>query len=227
MKYNFTPENCWYKNVCNLYDTDVCDKHCIRFSQMKHLIESSNLPKTLCFPIELEPQVIDLPAFIQLADIKDDIVNFVKNGENLYIFSKNPGNGKTTWTAKLLLKYFEQVWSTNAYAERGLFISVTDFLINIRLSGFNNTNNLAMMQKIKSIDLVVWDDIAVTELTAQDLDVLYSLINTRIMNGLSNIFTGNLNDEQLLSILGPRMHSRVWENSIQVEFKGTDRRGQR
>ena len=227
MKYNFTPENCWYKNVCNLYNTDVCDKHCIRFSQMKHLIESSNLPKTLCFPIELEPQMIDLASFVQLAQIKEDIVDFVKGGENLYIFSANTGNGKTTWTAKLLLKYFEQVWSTNAYAERGLFISVTDFLINIRLSGYNNSNNLSMMQKIKSVDLVVWDDLAVTELTAQDLDVLYSLINYRIMNGLSNIFTGNLNDEQLFSVLGPRMHSRIWENSIRVEFKGNDRRGQK
>lgn len=227
MKYNFTPGNCWYKNVCNLYDTDTCDKHCIRFSQMKYLIESSNLPKTLCFPVELEPQLIDLASFVQLAQIKEDIVNFVRNGENLYIFSANPGNGKTTWTAKLLLRYFEQVWSTNAFSERGLFISVTDFLISMRLSGYNKTDNLTMMQKIKSIDLVVWDDIAVTELTPQDLDILYSLINYRIMNGLSNIFTGNLNDEQLYAILGPRMHSRVWENSIRVEFKGTDRRGQR
>ena len=227
MKYNFTPENCWYKKVCNLYRTDVCDKHCIRFSQMKHLIESSNLPKTLCFPIELEPQVIDLASFVHLAQIKDDIVNFVKNGENLYIFSANPGNGKTTWTAKLLLKYFEQVWSTNAYSERGLFISVTDFLINMRLSGYNNTSNLTMLQKVKSVDLVVWDDIAIGELTAQDLDILYSLINSRIMNGLSNIFTGNLSSEQLLSILGSRMHSRIWESSIRVEFKGTDRRGQK
>lgn len=227
MKYNFTPENCWYRCVCSLYSTDDCDKHCIRFSQMKHLIESSNLPKTLCFPIELEPQMIDLASFVCLAQIKDDIVNFVKNGENLYIFSANPGNGKTTWTAKLLLKYFEQVWSTNAYSERGLFVSVTDFLISMRLSGYNNTANLALMQKIKSIDLVIWDDIAVGELTAQDLDLLYSLINSRIMNGLSNIFTGNLNDEQLLSILGSRMHSRIWESSIRVEFKGTDRRGQR
>lgn len=227
MKYNFTPENCWYKAVCKLYTTENCDKHCIRFSQMKHLIESSNLPKTLCFPIELEPQVIDLASFVCLAQIKEEIVDFVRNGENLYIFSANPGNGKTTWTAKLLLKYFEQVWSTNAYAERGLFISVTDFLINLRLSGYNNPNNLALIQKIKSIDLVVWDDIAVGELTPQDLDVLYSLINTRIMNGLSNIFTGNLNNEQLLTILGPRMHSRIWESSIRVEFRGTDRRGQK
>lgn len=227
MKYNFTPENCWYNRVCNLYDTDVCDTHCIRFSQMKYLIESSNLPRTLCFPVVLEPQTIDLPAFIRLAEIKDDIVNFVKNGENLYIFSANPGNGKTTWTAKLLLKYFEQIWSTNAYSERGLFLSVTDFLINMRLSGYNNTSNLSLLQKIKTIDLVVWDDIAVTELTAQDLDLLYSLINYRIMNGLSNIFTGNLNGDQLLSILGARMHSRIWESSIRIEFKGTDRRGQR
>lgn len=226
MNYNFNPENCWYKKVCRLYDTDRCDNHCIRFSQMKHLIESSKLPKTLCFPIELEPQVIDLAAFVQLAQIKENIVDFVKQGKNLYIFSANTGNGKTTWTAKLLLRYFEKVWSTNAYADRGLFIPVTDFLISMRLSGYNNPNNISMIQKIKTVDLVVWDDIAVGELTAQDLDLLYSLINARIMNGLSNVFTGNLNGEQLYSILGPRMYSRIWESSIRAEFRGTDRRGQ-
>ena len=108
-----------------------------------------------------------------------------------------------------------------------MFVSVTDFLINARLCGYNSTSTLAMMQKIKSMDLVIWDDVAVGELTPQDLDILYSLINYRIMNGLSNIFTGNLNDEQLFAILGARMHSRIWESSIRVEFKGTDRRGQR
>ena len=194
---------------------------------MKHLITTSNLPKTLCFPMILEPQVIDVDAFVTLANIKDKIVEFVQQGYNLYIYSTNTGNGKTTWTAKLLLKYFEQVWSTNAYAERGMFISVTDFLINMRLSGFNNTSNLALLQKIKSVDLVIWDDIAVGELTPQDLDLLYSLINYRIMNGMSNIFTGNLNESQLLKIMGARMHSRIWESSIRVEFRGTDRRGQK
>ena len=41
----------------------------------------------------------------------------------------------------------------------------------------------------------------------------------------SNIYTGNLDYEQLLESVGNRLASRIWNNSIQVEILGTDRRG--
>ena len=224
MDYNFTPENCWYRDVCGLYKADRCDNHCIRFSQMKHLITASCLPKTLCYPVALEPQTVDLPAFIQLAEIKENIVDFVNNGQNLYIYSCNTGNGKTSWSAKLMLKYFDEIWHINAYSDKGIFVSVSDFLVNMRLFGYNNTKNETLIQKIKNLDIVIWDDIAVGQLTAQDLDLLYSLINFRVLHGRSNIFTGNLDGEQLKEIMGSRLYSRIWETSTVIELRGSDRR---
>lgn len=227
MKYNFTPETCWYNEVCELSGSEDCTIYCIKFGQMKHMIENSNLPKTLCYPVKLTPELIDLEAFRLLNQIGIDIVEFVENGTNLYIFSNTPGNGKTTWASKLMLKYFHNVWENNCFKERGLFISTTDLLLNVKLFGFKDDNIQTLFNKIKKIDLVIWDDIAVGELTPQDLDLLYSLINYRVQNGLSNIFTGNLGAEQLNEILGDRLFSRVWVNSIIVEFKGDDRRGQK
>lgn len=227
MKYNFTPETCWYKDVCDSSGSEHCTVYCIKFGQMKHMIENSNLPKTLCYPIKLTPQMIDIEAFRTLNSIGTNIVNFVQHGSNLYIFSNVPGNGKTTWSAKLMLKYFHNIWENNCYNERGLFISTTDFLLNVRLFGYKDNTIQTLFNKIKTLDLVIWDDIGVGQLTGQDLDLLYSLINYRVQNGLSNIFTGNLGGEQLFEILGERLFSRVWNDSIIVELMGDDRRGQR
>ena len=227
MKYNFTPETCWYKDVCDSSGSENCTIYCIKFGQMKHMIETSDLPRMLCYPIKLVPQNIDVRAFRQLNDIGKDIKEFVKCGNNLYIYSKTTGNGKTTWAAKLMLKYFNSVWDINCYNERGLFINTTDFLLNVRLFGYKDDRIQTVFNKIKSLDLVIWDDIGVGQLTANDLDLLYSLINYRVQNGLSNIFTGNLDEDQLYQILGQRLFSRVWHHSITVEFKGDDRREQR
>lgn len=227
MKYDFIPENCWYKEVCKKYDTDKCDNYCVKFSQMKHLIENSKLPKKLCFPVKLQPPLEDLSAYIQLKDIKDQIKDFVENGDNVYIYSSGCGNGKTTWASKLLLSYFDKIWHTNAYRERGLFIQTTEFLTNIKLSTYKDSSVETLYSKIKSVDLVVWDDIAITGLTNKDFEILFSLINYRINNGLSNIFTGNLDHDKMLETIGPRMHSRIWYNSMCIEFVGEDRRGQK
>ena len=225
MKYNFSPETCWYKNVCNLSGTNDCTEYCIRFGQMKHMIESSNLPRTLCYPIRLEPTESDLDAFIKLDNIRKNIVEFVHCGKNVYIFSNVSGNGKTSWSAKLMLKYFEQVWQNNYYRERGLFVPVTELLMDARLFGFNNDKTKQLFNKIKLVDLVIWDDIGVTQFTPMELGILYSLISYRISNGLSNIYTGNLNQEQLCEVVGNKLCSRIFEESICIEFTGMSRRG--
>ena len=39
-------DNCvWYKDVCQLYNTDDCKSTCIRFMEMNRLCELSNIPK--------------------------------------------------------------------------------------------------------------------------------------------------------------------------------------
>ena len=193
---------------------------------MKHMIESSNLPATLCYPIKLEATKSDLQAFIRLDEIRKNIVEFVNNGGNIYIFSNVSGNGKTSWSAKLMLRYFDQVWHNNCYKERGLFVSVTELLMDTKLFGFNNDKTKQLFNKIKTVDLVIWDDIGVTQLTAMELDILYSLISYRISNGLSNIYTGNLNKEQLSEVVGNKLCSRIFDESISIEFTGMSRRGE-
>lgn len=216
-------ENCWYKEVCNKRTT--CSASCPRFSQMSFLVENSNLPSKLRYPVSLEPAKRDLDKFYQLQDIKDDIVNFVSKGENLYLYSKNFGNGKTTWAAKLMLKYFNEVWPSNGYRIRGLFIPVTEFLVSLKQNiTLKDQATYKLYENIRKVDLVIWDDIGVTGASPMELEALYALINHRISAGLSNIFTGNLDGDTMNMALGPRLCSRIWNGTYRIEFRGEDRR---
>lgn len=210
---------CWYKDVCEL---NSCN-NCIRYNEMKYLVNQSGIPLNRQYPAELVGG-IDTNAFIQLADIKDDIINFVNNGKNIYIVSENTGNGKTSWAIKLLLKYFNEIWAGNGFKVRGLFIHVPT-LLN-QLKNFENPLSEEYKSDIINSDLVVWDDIGSIYLSNYDNSQLISYIDQRIFMGKSNIYTGNIvKEDQFKQALGDRLYSRIYKGSLVIVFKGKDRRG--
>lgn len=212
-------KDCWYKKVCTY---DFCT-NCIRYSEMKYLMDNSGLSKNKQRPIPLDGSR-DPESFRLLAEIKTDIVNFVNNGESLYIFSENTGNGKTSWAIKLLLKYFDSIWAGNGFRVRGYFQHVPT-LFNT-LKDFSKSHE-ALKNTLATTDLVVWDDIASTKLSDYDAQQLLIIIDQRVSDGLANIYTGNLtSQEALIKAVGQRLASRIWNMSTLVEFKGKDRRSE-
>lgn len=211
--------DCWYKDVCQ---ETVCDS-CIRYMEMLHLMESSHIPEIQRKSTQLIPTEVDYDAFCVLADIKEQIVEFINSGRSLYICSNYTGNGKTTWAIKLLLKYFDEIWAGNGFRTRGLFIHVPTLLL--RLKDFNNPINNEFRQELLSTDVVIFDDIAVTGISQYDYNNLLMFIDNRILHGKSNIYTSNCTmNKDLQLILGSRLASRIWETSIIVKFVGKDRR---
>lgn len=213
---------CWYYSSCQ----KKCSTACIRYLEMKNLIDSSELPELFRYPKSLEPENVDYNAFCRLADIKDGILEFVKTGSNLYICGEKTGTGKSTWASKLMLKYFDNIWAGNGFTIRGKWVHVPSLLINLK--DFSNPVN-ANGNKLKSIlcscDLVVWDDIASTGLSNYDLSQLLTLIDTRVFNCKANIFTGNItSEEEMEKVLGSRLTSRIWNKSEIITFRGKDRR---
>lgn len=219
--------DCWYKKVCNqaidACSRDVCAS-CIRYLEMKHLMDSSGIPKIRQYPTALVPDDIDYDAFCKLAEIKDEIEQVVHDGEfNLYICSNNPGNGKTTWAIKLLMKYFDSVWAGNGFRTRGLFVNVPTLLL--QLKDFNNPLSEEYKNNILNADLVIFDDIAVSGISQYDYNNLLMYIDNRMLNGKANIYTSNKVSKQALeSVIGSRLASRIWETSTVIEFRGKDRR---
>ena len=216
---------CWYKEVCESYGEN-CQTLCVRYAEMKYLMEHSNLPVAKRKPQQLKVQEVDYIAYLRLDTIRKDIVNWVNEGKNLYIVSNTTGNGKTSWAIKLMLRYFDQVWSGNGFRTRALFIHVPTFLLKCK--DFNNVDPEfeELKRQLQEVDLVVWDDIASTGLSKYDHTNLLVTIDNRVMNGKANIVTGNhTSKKDLEEILGSKLTSRLFGNETEiVELKGGDMR---
>ena len=211
---------CWYQGVCN----QECSESCIRYLEMTSMMEQSGLPQSRWFPDTLSPDECDYDAFCRIADIKDDVENYVENAKNLYLYSDRTGNGKTSWAIKLLLRYFDRVWAGNGFKCRGVFVHVPTFLSESKNFEAMKPEIVRLKEILPNVDVVVWDDIASTHLSNYDHSQLITFIDQRTLNQKSNIYTGNLKQAGIEKALGARLASRVWNASERIELRGRDKR---
>jgi DNA replication protein DnaC len=217
--------NCPFKERCNGVDCEsgTCEKQ----YRLNNLFEKSLLTEEQRIPRTLYPDAdqTDLAEFRRLAGIEQNITRFVREGYNLYLHSYGVGNGKTSWAIKLMSAYFYKIWPKTNFECQGLFISVPRYLLALKAS-ITAVDPYAdyINKNILKADIVIWDDIAAKVGTEFELNHLLSLINTRIDMGKCNIFTTNLGRIELTKALGERLGSRICNTSIDIEFKGSDKR---
>lgn len=215
-------QSCWYKRIC----TEQCSENCIRYKLMYSLFKQSNLPEALWNYKELVCHEKDLQVYKKLQAKSDAILNFINAGNNLYIYSENCGNGKTTWAIRLMYSYFDKIWHKSCFDRKALFVSVPKFLYNCKRSisqdvkGFEELCNL-----ISEVDLVIWDDIGEMKASDYEHQILFQYIDDRINSKKSNIYTSNKNKGQLEDVLGVRLASRIYNCSECIEFLEEDKRG--
>ena len=175
--------------------------------------------------LKVDQDNTDLEQFKQLAAIEQDICKFVEEGKNLYLHSANCGNGKSSWSIRLAEAYFNKIWARTTTKCRVLFISVPRFLLALK---DNITTRSSYVDYIKDnvfeADLVIWDDIAAKMGSEFELTHLLNIIDNRLALGKSNIYTSNLNRQQLYNALGERLTSRIANMSIDIELFGSDKR---
>ena len=168
-------KDCWYREVCS-QAPDGCTATCVRFAEMLNLMQMSNLPKYRWFPEPLYADK-DLPAFRELKAIKDDIKNWVKEGNSLYLYSEHYGNGKTSWAVKLMLSYFNQIWRGNCFRTRGIFISVPEFFDRERMRIGNQDDDFTRIRdSLLDTDLVIWDDVSCVRMTDYNASIFFNFI---------------------------------------------------
>lgn len=217
-------QDCWYLGVCPK-SPEGCSETCLRYIEMLNLVKQSNIPESKWVPQGLKPGV-DREAFLRLQDIKYNIGSWVKSGKSLYIFSQFCGNGKTSWSIKLMLAYFNEVWAGNGFRTRGIFVSVPEFLDRSReIINNRDAEFIKLKDDIINCDLVIWDDISSTSLTDFQHSLLLNYIDARVLANKANIFTGNVDYSGLSRILGNRLASRIWNASEVIEFVDKDKRG--
>lgn len=216
---------CFLREICNGKD---CNKDfCLRKYKMDSLYSAALMTESQKKHITLrvDEDGTDLEQFKQLAAIEQDIVNFVSSGKNLYLHSANCGNGKSSWSLRLAEAYFNKIWARSEIKCRVLFISVPRFLLALK---DNITTRSTYVDYIKEnvleADLVIWDDIANKMGSEFELTHLLNIIDNRLALGKSNIYTSNLNRQQLYTALGERLTSRIANMSTDIELFGADKR---
>lgn len=223
--------NCFVKDTCKKYIKDKsCDNSnfCIKLFKLSELYNLSLLSDSQRNRVQLvlDSDLCDQEAFNLLHNIEIDILNFVTSGKNLFIFSNNVGNGKTSWAIRMLQSYLNKVWPESDLRCRCLFINVPRFLLTLKDSITNNSDYIDhIKENVLSADLVVWDELGVKSLTTYEHENLLNLINTRLDNNKSNIYTSNLFGKELQDKIGERLYSRVTNMSVNVQLFGKDKRG--
>lgn len=229
-----TSDSCWMKDTC----TKASNKNfeapclssnifCIKLFKLNFLFNEALVSDTQRrhVSLRLDADLRDEQAFTQLLDLQSHIEDFVSHGKNLYLHSLITGNGKTAWALRLLQSYFNAIWFKTDLKCRGLFINVPRLLLAIK-DNYSEYNEyaIAVRNNVLQADLVVWDEIAVRELSAHDHEQLLSMINGRIDAGKSNIYTSNLPPDAVKYMLGDRLYSRIVNCSTEIVLYGKDKR---
>ena len=218
-------KDCWLKDRCNHTD---CNRFCMRHFKLDNLYEKALIPHHLRKHLNLvvDKDMTDLKEFKYLSQLCKDIVNFVDQGNNVYIHSTICGNGKTSWALRIIESYFDQIWIDSDLSCRALFINVPRFLLAIKEDISEKSDYVRFIRNnISKADIVVWDDVGTKTTTSFESETLLSMIDQRQSLGKSNVFTSNLSKKEMHDYLGDRLFSRICNMSIDIELHGGDKRG--
>lgn len=210
--------SCWYKRKC----TNKCSTFCTRYNLMHSLFSQSELPEHQWYYKDLICYDKDISSFTTLNEI--NMLDFVNTGRNLYIYSDICGNGKTSWSIRLMYRYFDKIWHKSSFDCKAVFVNVQKFLYNCKRSISQNVDGFEeLCNKISEADLVIWDDINCAKVTDYEHQILFQYVDDRISSGKANIFTGNQNMQNCEQLIGQRLTSRIFSDMI-IQFKENDKR---
>lgn len=218
-------KDCWLKDECNQKD---CGSFCMRLFKLDYLYKealiSSSQRKHV--PLRIDADGTDEDAFSRLKNIENNIETFIAEGNNLYIHSVICGNGKSSWALRMVQTYFNKIWLKTSLRCRALFINVPRLLLALKDNISEKSDYVQhIKENILTCDIVIWDDIATKQTTTFESEHLFSMIEARIAEGKSNIFTSNLTENELHKALGDRLYSRIVNLSVNIELNGADKRG--
>ena len=213
---------CYASDYCQK-DKSSCSDVCGGYRVLRALYNLSRIPERYRYTIALKPENgEDLEAFTTLDNYKNDVLSMVDEGRGLYIWGKSTGNGKTSWACKIMSYFFRKIAFNTGLENEGLYIFLPTGYNN---GEFYNVFLDEILRMIKTCRLLIIDDIGAERVTDWVRERMVSIINTRVSNNLTTIYTSNLSPEELRSELGDRIASRVLGSSQVVEITSGDRRG--
>lgn len=158
--------------------------------------------------------------------------------KSLYLYSRNPGTGKTTSAVAVLnewlvthflgsLKRRRQPLQLPAY-----FLDVNEFQTRYNLATMTNDEDEIErtrdeIRKCQTVPFLVMDDIGVRGATEAFRSYLHAIINYRTTNGLPTVYTSNLPIEDMAQVFDDRLYDRMRDQCADLHFEGESKRGRR
>lgn len=218
---------CFGFYVCSSYPKS-CSYKCGKFKKLKYLFRASEIPEKYLYPIPYteSPQVKESTNMVTqvLLDIKENIVEYVNEGENFVFFSAQTGTGKTSWACTIAKHFIFRRMMKNMLEPEAVYINVSEYFATLKSAfGLKDENlNIQILQLnnlIKDVPLLVIDDLGAEKGTEYTRDTLYQIINYRYSNKLSTIYTTNLplDSKEAEEHLGKRIISRMMESTV-IDF---------
>lgn len=207
-----------------------------------HQFERSGIPDNLIYaPITLKAEAkSELAAFKELKKIQDNIAEFTDKGLNVFICGRT-GTGKTSFGIKLLKEYIKTYYYVHPdeYGHPTVMYVGMPKLIQMFSINRYSTEFTKWVKDMSECFLLLLDDVGYINLSQEFTTILYNIIQYRLENKLSTIYTSNVSgaltegedikSTSLYKKLGnDLLYSRTW-GSCRAEhhilLTGRDRRG--
>jgi len=223
----------WKDKVCPLSEAcphsgkDKCKMSCVSYYLTRQYVEYSGLPKMAFDDLSISPEQIDMDAFMKCKEFKDNILEHAKKGQGLYIYGRNKGNGKTTWSYKILLEYMRLISTSSIGVDKEIpiyYVNVCELFEELKSNMENKEYTNAIEYAIENADIVVFDDIGVEAPTTWVKNKLYAYINKRYNDKRSMIFTSNLSLTELGTNIDSRIADRISGVCRPIHIQGASRR---
>lgn len=185
-------------------------------SQAQRLLDASDLGKRFSektfdnFDYRLNKKAFEMAR--SYADTPD-LFNIPKNCRVIF---GGIGTGKTHLASAI----------TNRFCERDIKVLFATFEQHLqRLKDeMDNTSLKTYLERMKTIPVLVLDDVGREKRTDWTLSVLYSVINYRYEHMLPTIITTNLEDSEFFTWVGGDVASRLYEMIWAIKTTGIDYR---
>ena len=154
----------------------------------------------------------------QSEEIMEKVFSWVKQEKGIFYFCGNVGTGKTYFAAALWNYLEEKNENHRAYKE-------SEFFALARAAINQNWDYSVEVKRICETKWLIIDDMGTSQMTDFQKEVLFTLIDTRLNDGLPTLITSNLGLESIKENFGDRLYSRLAcaKNTI-IQLTGDDRR---
>jgi len=190
-----------------------------RQQQVRAIVQAANIPpRASAYTFSSYPHPDQVQAY-------EDILRFLEHWDGCegLILKGDYGRGKTGLLVSAMKVIAEHWVLTDRHTYRMLFTTGADLLDYLR-SGFEDHSYMHRLQRVKTIPLLVIDDLGVEQPTEWMIERLFVIFNERYNHNLPTFMSTNYGTEQLKPRIGERVVDRLLETCQIIDVCGPNLR---